>query len=155
MENEKIPITNISQQTGNDPVSEDFGSKRKIVFWIIGIIIVVALIVFAVVLLFQSDVQTTSRIRDIFIIFMALQSLIIGVALIILIIQLATLINVLKNEVKPILDTTNDTVKNLRGTTTFLGNTLVEPVMKLNEYMAGFKKFIDLIMPSGKSGRSK
>ena len=86
---------------------------------------------------------------------MALQSLIIGVALIILIIQLATLINVLKNEVKPILDTTNETVKNLRGTTTFLGNTLVEPVMKLNEYMAGFKKFIDLIMPSGKSGRSK
>ena len=155
MENEKIPITNISQQTGNDPVSEDSGSKRKIVFWIIGIIIVVALIVFAVVLLFQSDVQTTSRIRDIFIIFMALQSLIIGVALIILIIQLATLINVLKNEVKPILDTTNETVKNLRGTTTFLGNTLVEPVMKLNEYMAGFKKFIDLIMPSGKSGRSK
>ncbi len=155
MENEKIPITNISQQTGTDPVSEDSASKRKIVFWIIGLVIVVALIVLAVVVLFQSDVQTTSRIRDIFIIFMALQSLIIGVALIILIIQLATLINVLKNEVKPILDTTNETVKNLRGTTTFLGNTLVEPVMKLNEYMAGFKKFIDLIMPSGKSGRSK
>src|SRR5665648_1168203 len=151
MENEKIPITNITQQTGNDPVNEDSASKRKIVFWIIGLIIVVALIVFAVVVLFQSDVQTTSRIRDIFIIFMALQSLIIGVALIILIIQLATLINVLKNEVKPILDTTNETVKNLRGTTTFLGNTLVEPVMKLNEYMAGFKKFFDLIIPSGKS----
>ncbi|HZK62079.1 MAG TPA: hypothetical protein VFC41_08370 [Anaerovoracaceae bacterium] len=155
MENEKIPITNITQQTGNDPVNEDSASKRKIVFWIIGLIIVVALIVFAVVVLFQSDVQTTSRIRDIFIIFMALQSLIIGVALIILIIQLATLINVLKNEVKPILDTTNETVKNLRGTTTFLGNTLVEPVMKLNEYMAGFKKFFDLIIPSGKSRHSK
>jgi flagellar biosynthesis protein FliR len=155
MENEKIPVTNISQNTGNDSVPENSANKKKAVFWIIGLIVVIALIVFAVILLFQSDVQTTSKIRDIFIIFMALQSLIIGVALIILIVQLATLINVLKNEVKPILDTTNETVKNLRGTTTFLGNNLVEPVLKLNEYMAGLKKFFDLILPSGKSRHSK
>lgn len=155
MENEKISVTNVSQYSGNESSPEDTATKRKAIFWIIGLIIVLALIVFVVIVLFQSDVQTTSRIRDIFIIFMALQSLVIGVALIILIIQLATLINVLKNEVKPILDTTNETVKNLRGTTTFLGNSLVEPVMKLNEYMAGFKKFIDLIIPSGKSRHSK
>jgi hypothetical protein len=155
MDKENIKITDISESTGKLPVTDDSASKKKMVYWIIGLVIIIALIVYSVVLLFQSNLETTSRIRDIFIIFMALQSLIIGIALIILIIQLATLINVLKNEVKPILDTTNDTVNNLRGTTVFLSNNLVEPVMKINEYTAGFKKFMDLLNPSGKTKKSK
>ncbi len=155
MENENIKITEVATSTGDIPVTDNSTSKKKMVFWIIGIVLIVALIVFSVIVLFKSDLETTSRIRDIFIIFMALQSLIIGVALVILIIQLATLINVLKNEVKPILDTTNETVNNLRGTTVFLGNNLVEPVMRINETMAGFKKFMDLINPSGKTRKSK
>jgi len=155
MENENIKITEVAAATGDIPGNAKSTSKKKMVFWIIGIVLIVALIVFSVIVLFKSDLETTSRIRDIFIIFMALQSLIIGVALVILIIQLATLINVLKNEVKPILDTTNETVNNLRGTTVFLGNNLVEPVMRINETMAGFKKFMDLLNPSGKSRKSK
>jgi hypothetical protein len=81
---------------------------------------------------------------------MALQSIVLGIAIIILIIQLATLINVFKNEIKPILETTNETLRNLRGTTSFLSNNLVEPVMKMNEYSAGFKKFFDILKPKKK-----
>src|SRR5574340_998953 len=66
---------------------------------------------------------------------------------IVLILQLAALINLLQNEIKPILDSTNDTVNNLRGTTQFLSNNLVEPVLKLNEYLAGMKKFWDVFRP--------
>ena len=154
MENDNVKITDVSEATEHIPVNNDSSSKKKTVYWVIGLVVFIALIVFAVIVLFQSSLETTSRIRDMFIIFMALQSLIIGVALIILIIQLATLINVLKNEVKPILDTTNETVKNLRGTTVFLGNNLVEPVMRFNESIAGLKKFMDLLNPSGKSKKS-
>jgi uncharacterized protein YoxC len=92
-----------------------------------------------------TSLDTTSRIRDIFIIFMALESLVIGLALIILVVQLATLINLLQNEIKPILNSTNETVSTLRGTASFMSDNLVEPVMKLNEYLAGFKKLIDLL----------
>jgi hypothetical protein len=42
-----------------------------------------------------------------------------GLALTILIIQIARLTNLLENEVKPILNSTNETVSNLRGTTKF------------------------------------
>jgi hypothetical protein len=83
-------------------------------------------------------------VRDIFIIFMALESLLIGAALVVLIIQLASLINLLQNEVKPILKSTSETVNTLRGTTEFLSENLVEPVIKLNSYLAGLKKFFDL-----------
>ena len=105
--------------------------------------LIATLLVLGVIFLSQ-DAARTSVIRDIFIIFMALESLLIGLTLVILIVQLARLINLLQNEIKPILDSTNETVNTLRGTVTFLSDNLVEPVVKLNESVAAFgeiKKF--------------
>jgi hypothetical protein len=110
---------------------------------IIGVVILLAGIVIAVIFLAKSP-AAAANVRDIFIIFMALESLLIGAALVVLMIQLASLINLLQNEVKPILKSTNETVNTLRGTTEFLSENLVEPVIKLNSYLAGFKKFFDL-----------
>ncbi len=107
-------------------------------------IVFVAFIVLAVYFLLQ-DGGRTETIRDIFIIFMALESLIIGAALVILIIQIASLINLLNNEIKPILDATNETVATLRGTTEFLSQNMVEPVVKLNSYLAGLQKMLEMI----------
>src|SRR6188508_295531 len=61
----------------------------------------------------------TDKIRDVFIIFLALESLIIGAALVVLIVQIATLMNLLNNEIKPMLEATNETISTLRGTTQF------------------------------------
>jgi hypothetical protein len=110
---------------------------------ITGVIILLAGIVVAVIFLVKSP-AAAANVRDIFIIFMALESLLIGAALVVLMIQLASLINLLQNEVKPILKSTNETVNTLRGTTEFLSENLVEPVIKLNSYLAGLKKFFDL-----------
>jgi hypothetical protein len=90
------------------------------------------------------DASVTQNIRDIFIIFLALESLIIGVALVVLIIQIASLINLLQNEIKPILDATNETIATLRGTSEFLSENLVAPVVKLNSYLAGFQRMLEM-----------
>jgi hypothetical protein len=79
------------------------------------------------------------------IIFMAFEFMVLGVAMVILIIQLATLINLLQNEIRPILDSTNATANTLRGTAIFLGDNLVEPVIKINEYLSGLYRFFELI----------
>jgi hypothetical protein len=65
--------------------------------------------------------------------------------LVILIVQLARLINLLQNEVKPIVESTNEAVSNLRGTTAFLSENLTQPVIKLNEYLAGLATMFRLI----------
>jgi len=114
-----------------------------VVIVLVGILIVTG-IVFAVIGLLQPDTPT-SRIRDIFIIFMAFESLLIGAALVILVIQIASLINLIQNEVKPILKSTTETVNTLRGTTAFLSENMVGPVIKLNSYLAGFKKLTNLV----------
>jgi len=124
--------------------------QRLMILWIVlGGLVFLALVVLAVFGLLQSGEQT-AKIRDIFIIFMAFESLVIGAALVILVIQVASLINLLQNEVKPILDATNETVNTLRGTTTFLSENLVEPVIKLNSYLAGLRRLFRLFGVKGK-----
>lgn len=111
---------------------------------IAGAVIVLILLILAIIWLLQPSTPT-DRIRDIFIIIVAFESLLIGVALIVLIIQLASLINLLQNEVRPILHSTSETVNNLRGTAEFLGENMVEPVIKLNGYLAAMSRVIELM----------
>ena len=111
---------------------------------IAGIVVFLALLGVAIFFLLQPATPT-DKIRDIFIIVVALESLVIGVALIVLVVQLASLINLLQNEVRPILHATNETVNTLRGTAEFLGENVVEPVIKLNGYLAGLTRMLELI----------
>ncbi|MCS7010961.1 MAG: hypothetical protein N2049_03380 [Anaerolineales bacterium] len=130
-----------------EQVSEHKRIRRQrwtLVGMIVGVLLLVAAIVAAVYGLTRNP-ETTANIRDIFIIFLAFESLIIGAALVILIIQVASLINLLQNEVKPILKSTAETVNTLRGTTEFLSENLVEPVIKLNSYLAGLRKILDFL----------
>ena len=119
-------------------------TRRIMISVIAGAVVLLALLGVAIYLLLQPATPT-DRIRDVFIIVVALESLVIGVALIVLIVQLASLINLLQNEIRPILKATSDTVNNLRGTAEFLGENVVEPVVKLNGYLAGLYRMLELM----------
>jgi ABC-type spermidine/putrescine transport system permease subunit II len=124
---------------------------------IIGVLLFLLILIIGVVLAVISMVNhpdQTETIRDIVIIFMAVESLIIGLTLIILIIQLAKLTTLLQNEIRPILDSTNETLQTLRGTTTFLSNNLVKPVIKANSTVAAVKQALGII-GIGRSGSSE
>jgi amino acid permease len=110
-------------------------------------VVVLALLITAIYFLLRPETpaDVVSRIRDIFIIVVGLETLIIGVALVVLLIQLASLINLLQNEIRPIIQATNETVNTLRGTAEFLGENLVEPVIKLNSYLASIQRVLELM----------
>jgi hypothetical protein len=128
------------------PTPQEAENRQRKIITIIIVGIVFLLLLLGVVIYFLLQPSTpTDQIRDVFIIFVALESLVIGVALIVLIIQLSSLINLLQNEVRPILNATNETVNHLRGTTEFLGENVVEPVIKLNGYLAGMNRVIELM----------
>ena len=137
------PVTAASEHTP-EQIEQDKQMKRTMTAAIIGGIILLVLVGLAIFFLLQPATPT-DKIRDIFIIVVALESLVIGVALIVLVVQLASLINLLQNEVRPILKATNETVNNLRGTAEFLGENMVEPVIKLNGYMAGLNRMLELM----------
>ena len=138
------PPPSISSEGQSSLSSDETRQQRQILIWIvIAIVIFLALLVVGVWFLSQNIVRT-ENIRDIFIILMALESLFIGFVLIILIIQMARLINLLQNEIKPIIESTNETSNTLRGTIIFLSEHLTEPVIKLNEYLASFQRLAEI-----------
>ena len=121
-------------------------SKKVIIIGVVAVVLVVALIVLAAIFLLKPEnSQTTEQIRDLFIIFMALESLVIGIALVILIVQLSSLINLLQNEVRPIINSTSETVNTLKGTATFISDNLSEPVIKLNQFMAMINQVLKIL----------
>lgn len=144
-----IPSDETPQQLPQLPPAptQASASRGPLVGIIITAVVIVGLLIFGLVMLLRADAATTSEIRDIFIIFMALESLVLGVALIVLIVQLATLINLLQNDIKPIIQSTHETVNTLRGTAAFISNNISEPVIRLNEYLAGLKKLLDILRP--------
>ncbi|MBV6396191.1 MAG: hypothetical protein HFACDABA_01784 [Anaerolineales bacterium] len=93
----------------------------------------------------ETSGETVGKVRDVFLIVMALMSLMIGVAVVTLVVQVASLINLVQNEIRPILKATNETVNTLRGTAEFLGENVVEPVVKLNGYLAGLQRVLELM----------
>ncbi len=123
------------------------GTNKAVIWGTIGTLVVFVILIVLAILLVRAQPETTAKVRDVFIIFMALETLVIGAALVILIVQLAILTNLLQNEIKPILDSTSDTVNTLRGTVTFISDNAVQPVIRLNSYVAGARRFIDLIIP--------
>jgi len=132
-----------ASESSTTPPSTEQSQKYIVIAVIVGVLLLLGLIG-AVIYLLQPA-SPTDKIRDIFIIIVALESFVIGVALIVLIVQLASLINLLQNEVKPILHATSETVNTLRGTAEFLGENVVEPVIQLNGYLAGMYRMLELM----------
>lgn len=148
VENNSIPSNSSSTPGKNKLENEELRQQRKVIISIaIGVILILAVLITCLVFLLspKTDAEYVARIRDVFIIIMALESLLVGAVLVVLIIQMARLTNLLQNEIKPILESTNETISTLRGTTQFLSDNLAEPVIKINEYGAGIQKLIELL----------
>jgi hypothetical protein len=83
-----------------------------------------------------------SVLRDAAIIFVAFETLIIGVLMIILALQMRSLIMLLRDEVTPMLEAANETLATVRGTTQFVSHNVVTPVVKWSGYLAGVQRVL-------------
>lgn len=127
------------------PESEENGG-RAWHFWpvvglaaIVGVFIIALVAALLIALLADPDdaANWIGIIRDLFIIILAMEGMLMGIALIVLVLQLAALVNLLQNEIQPIVDNANETVTTVRGTAQFMSQNVVEPVMKFGALAAG------------------
>lgn len=141
------PRVTDEQAIQSESIGNNKQERKTITVLAIVVVVILAILITSLIFLLSPNTAAVSvaRLRDVFIIIMALETIFIGLILVVLLVQLARLINLLQNEIKPILDSTNETISNLRGTTEFLGINLVEPVIKLNEYLAGFQKIFEIL----------
>ncbi len=111
----------------------------------IGILVLTIILVVAAVLL-AANAETTAPavevVRDVLIIVMALELAVIGVALVVFLVQLARFVNLMNNEVRPILASATDTVNAVRGTALFMNKHVTAPVMAVVSTLGGFGKIM-------------
>jgi hypothetical protein len=90
-------------------------------------------------------VDALAAARDLSIVFLAVESLVIGILLIILILQLVSLTKLLRDEIKPILNSADETVRTVRGTTTFVSDTFVTPMVRVSSFAAGVAQALRIL----------
>ena len=85
-------------------------------------------------------------IRDLAIIFLALESIATLTLLTILIWQIWRLIKMLQTEVLPVIRDAQETVGTVRGTTTFVSDNVVQPVVSAGSKVAGLRRTAQVLM---------
>ena len=123
--------------------------KKNFQIALIGILVVVIVLLVVMCYLLFSRPTETEIIKNISVIILALESIVVLLLLGVVIGMLWWLIQTLERKITPILDTTNETVNNVsetvntvRGTATFVSDTVVSPVIKVVSYASGVKRAI-------------
>jgi hypothetical protein len=105
---------------------------------LIGLIVLLFGIALVLTLVTDGDFASTIRvIRDLVLIVLGLEGILIIISLAVLALQIARLVNLLQSEVKPILDNAQETVKTAQGTVEFMGDNLTNPVIRASGFLAG------------------
>ena len=161
MEDRPVPAIESSAplEPGTPPAVELSPAELRARRWLIAGLVVAGLLLLGLIVLlvflsmdaYQAAYAGTGPspgtvvvglLRDAAIIFVAFETLIIGLLLIILMLQVQSLIVLLRDEIKPMLEAANETLATVRGTTRFVSHNVVSPMMKWSGYLAGLQRIV-------------
>jgi hypothetical protein len=111
----------------------------------VGVLLAVVLLVLAIIFLLNNP-STTATIRDLFIIVLALQTFIIGTLAIILVVQLIGFVRMLRDDIKPMIESGQQTLNTVKGTTTFVSERVTKPAISVMGYASGIVRAIDVFI---------
>jgi len=146
---EKVKTPALEVKVPQPLTAEEAAARRTKALIIGGAILLVVVLVAAIVLMATFE-EATTVVRDIAIVLVAVETFLIGLAVLLLVFQLQVLIQVLRDEVQPLLHSVNDTASTVRGTTEFVSHNLVSPIIKAAGVSAGVRQVLsDLISVLG------
>ena len=159
MTSDKTPETPLEAITQENEDQEE----RGWMFWsmagiggVMGVCLVLFLIAVGIGLLSGSSTATADFVsiaRDLLLILMVLQGMLIGIGLLVVIFQLAALLNVLQSEIDPVMDSARETATTVKGTAQFISRHVTEPVIKTHTRVRQAQQFTK--EASGLSGLMK
>jgi len=134
--------------------SMDPRAKKMIFIVSIAVLVIVALLVVAGFFLYSRP-QATTFLRDIAVIILAFETLVVIFFLGVVTVLLIYVILTLEREIKPVLNATSETVHTVRGTTTFVSDTVVSPIMRAASIVGAVKGAAQAIAGLRPRGRGK
>lgn len=121
---------------------------------VVAAIVLLALIVLTIVFLF-SNPPVALAVRNLLIIVVAIQILIVDIITIVLLLQVVKLLRYLITELVPVVNSLQETVGTVRGTTTFMSDTLVSPAIVAASKVAGIRGSLSAVFGGGNGGRTQ
>ena len=76
-------------------------------------------------------------VRDVAIVLLAFESVVVGILLALMLVQIRSLVRLLREEIAPILDSTSETVNTVQSTADFVSESVVNPLIELRSYTTG------------------
>jgi hypothetical protein len=114
---------------------------------VVALIIVGGLIILGVILF--SNPPAAATLRDIFIVFLGIQSILIGLLLIVLLVavvyvalKLYDLAQFVQNELRPILHRADDTMRTVNSRTVFISDAAVKPIIEIMACASAIKSIL-------------
>ena len=92
-----------------------------------------------------------AAVRDAAIVLLAIESVVIGILLALMLAQIRKLVRLLREEIAPILDSASETVNTVRSTTGFVSQSVVDPLIKMRSYTAGTWQAVRSLLFIGRS----
>ena len=140
------------------PLSAEELRKRRFILYgsIAGVVVILILLAVATWWAVQPQNQETTRgLRDVAIIFLAFLSIVIGAMLVALLYQVAMLTLLIRDEIKPLLESVNETMNTVRGTTAFMSDNMVQPTIKVASAFSGVRRTLEVLAGIRASGQPK
>ena len=145
----KSEVESLEARTPMDP-----RAQKIIVIVSLAFVVIVALLVVAGFFLYARP-QATTFLRDVAVIILAFETLVVIFFLGVMTVLLIYVILTLEREIKPMLKATSETVYTVRGTTTFVSDTVVSPIMKAASIVGAVKGAAQALTGLRPKGRGK
>jgi hypothetical protein len=145
------------EDIGSPEWSADEAPKARNVGRTVAIVAAVILFLVAMgacVYFLATNAALAATVRDLSIIVLALVTIVIGLFLGVLIFQLQSLIALLRDEIRPILESANKTASTVRGTTTFVSDAVVNPMIQAAGFAAAMQRGIKTLVGGPNRNRS-
>ncbi len=121
----------------------EIGNREKIGIALVAILVLISLCGGLYLLLTVDGLA--ANLRDLLVILLAFEFIVIASAMLFMMWQLFQLIVLLRNEILPLIHTTKDTVEQVKHTTTFIGQSVAAPVVSASGFLAGTKAVLDTL----------
>jgi hypothetical protein len=90
-------------------------------------------------------VEVLAFARDLAIVLLAFESLVIGILLLVLTFEVMSLVKLLREQIKPILESVDETTRTVRGTTAFVSERFVQPMVRVSGLATGILEVLRIL----------
>jgi hypothetical protein len=121
----------------------------KVVFIIIAAILVLAALLLPIILLFANPLPSNNwliGVRDVSIIYASMFMCVGAIIFIVMTALLAFIFFAIRDHIVPALEKVDDTMKTVKGTATFVSESVVSPIIKVAGAAAGARAMVQTLM---------